>query len=251
MLDGFIFYNELDLLSYRLELLAPVVDFFIIVEAERTFTGQPKPLFYLDCSEEPRFARYKDKIRHVVVPGHEMQDPNPWTNEATQRNAIVRGIPIGSMGVLMVSDVDEIPNLAAIPRAVIGPMSLSMDFYYYNLNTRVLTPWLYPKIAPLPLPLGLSPNELRQLTGCPVVVDAGWHLSYFGDPVFIQNKIANFSHQELNVSAFTDLDRIQRRIAAASDLFDRDGSHLMSISVADNARLPPRYTELLWRHYAF
>lgn len=246
VIDGFIFYNELDLLEYRLTLLYPVVDWFIIVEAECTFTRQPKPLFYLE--NQQRFARYKDKIRHVIVPASEMVDNNPWVNEATQRNAIVRGLDADCRGVLLVSDVDEIPNPLVPFKNLTQTVSLSMDFYYYNLNTRVLTPWTYPKASLLPLQM--PPDELRRHDYSPIF-DAGWHLSYFGDPTFIQNKIANFSHQEFNVPAFTDLEQIQQRISAASDLFGRADNRLMSISVADNDRLPPRHVELLWRHYSF
>ena len=52
--DGFIFYNELDLLRVRLVEHAPFVDRFIIVEGDRTFAGKPKP-YYFDVMDS-RFA---------------------------------------------------------------------------------------------------------------------------------------------------------------------------------------------------
>ena len=49
--DTFTFYNELDLLELRLNILGDVVDYFVINEANITFTGKPKPLFYQDNKE--------------------------------------------------------------------------------------------------------------------------------------------------------------------------------------------------------
>ena len=46
IVDCFTFYNELDLLLYRLNILYDVVDYFIIVEATHTFTGIEKNLFF-------------------------------------------------------------------------------------------------------------------------------------------------------------------------------------------------------------
>ena len=46
IVDVILFYNELEMLEYRLETLYPVVDKFVIVEATRTFRGNPKPLLF-------------------------------------------------------------------------------------------------------------------------------------------------------------------------------------------------------------
>jgi beta-1,4-mannosyl-glycoprotein beta-1,4-N-acetylglucosaminyltransferase len=46
IIDCFTFYNELDLLTYRLNVLNDVVDYFIIVESTHTFTGREKQLFF-------------------------------------------------------------------------------------------------------------------------------------------------------------------------------------------------------------
>jgi len=39
IIDCFTFYNEIDLLYYRLSILYEHVDYFIIVEANQTFSG--------------------------------------------------------------------------------------------------------------------------------------------------------------------------------------------------------------------
>ena len=63
--DTFTFYNELDLLELRLNILGDVVDYFVINEATITFTGKTKPLYYFENKE--RFKKWEDKIIHHVT----------------------------------------------------------------------------------------------------------------------------------------------------------------------------------------
>ena len=44
VIDAFAFYNEVDMLEYRLETLYDYVDKFVIVEATMTHSGLDKPL---------------------------------------------------------------------------------------------------------------------------------------------------------------------------------------------------------------
>jgi beta-1,4-mannosyl-glycoprotein beta-1,4-N-acetylglucosaminyltransferase len=46
--DCFTFYNEFDLLEIRLEELYDVVDYFVIVEGNRTFQNSSKPYLFLE-----------------------------------------------------------------------------------------------------------------------------------------------------------------------------------------------------------
>ena len=48
LIDSFIFYNELSTLNMRLHELDDYVDYFVIVEADITHAGNPKPLYYGD-----------------------------------------------------------------------------------------------------------------------------------------------------------------------------------------------------------
>jgi len=63
--DAFIFFNELDLLEIRLNILDPYVDHFVLLEATETFSGYKKPLYYQENKE--RFERWQHKIVHYVV----------------------------------------------------------------------------------------------------------------------------------------------------------------------------------------
>ncbi|MBQ2282203.1 MAG: N-acetylglucosaminyltransferase, partial [Kiritimatiellae bacterium] len=83
--DCFSFFNELDILELRLETLAPVVDYFVIVEADKTHAGAAKPLVFEQNKE--LFAKYLPKIIYAQSPIPE-NISNPWAIENIQRNYI-------------------------------------------------------------------------------------------------------------------------------------------------------------------
>ena len=58
VVDCFLFYNEVDMLEYRLSVLWDFVDFFIISESKCSFVGNEKPFF----SEDTRFDKYREKM---------------------------------------------------------------------------------------------------------------------------------------------------------------------------------------------
>jgi hypothetical protein len=78
-------------------------------------------------------------------------------------------------------------------------------------------------------------------------MNGGWHLSYFGDAQFIQNKLQNFSHQEYNKEEFTNLENINEKIKNKSDLFSRQNT-FEYIPIESNKNLPTRYKEFLLKY---
>ena len=63
--DCFPFFNELDLLEIRLRLLNKIVDKFVLIESNRTFSLKKKKLYFLENKE--RFGKYENKIIHIIV----------------------------------------------------------------------------------------------------------------------------------------------------------------------------------------
>ena len=90
IIDCFIFYNELDLLEYRLNILNDVVDYFVIVESTHTFVGKEKVLFFNE--NKHLFEKFNEKIIHIIVDDFPYKYPNinihnneQWKNEKFQR----------------------------------------------------------------------------------------------------------------------------------------------------------------------
>ena len=77
----------------------------------------------------------------------------------------------------------------------------------------------------------------------------GWHLSYFGSAEFIKNKIEQFSHQELNLEEFTNIEKIKYRVDNNIDLYDRPNDKTEYISIKNNTYLPPLYDKYLKQFY--
>ena len=171
IIDCFGFYNEFQLLEYRLSILYDVVDYFIIVEARQTHVGKSKELLYE--KNKNKFNKFKDKIIHVVVdlpykyPNIDYKNNKPfqdynyiengqqWMNEAFQRESITIGfyqISLNDDDYIIVSDADEIPDpntLSEIKNGKINPFEiykLKQDLYHYNLNSKQEQNWTHPYI---------------------------------------------------------------------------------------------------------
>ena len=265
IIDCFIFYCELELLTYRLNILNNVVDYFIIVESTHTFTGNEKKLFYNE--NKNLFEKFKDKIIHIIVDDFPYKYPNinfnnrhQWVNEAFQRNCIAKGINhltdnyltdnyLRDNDLIIITDIDEIPDpntLSNIKNSniIVDINKLEMDFYYYNLYTKLNGYWHFPKIISYKKykELNCTCDDIRSIN-CEIIKNGGWHLSYFGDSNFIKNKINSFSHQELNTIEFTNLEKIDERIKEGRDIFER--GNIGRIELSNNTYLPLEYNTFL------
>jgi hypothetical protein len=220
--DTFIFFNELELLEIRLLELAPVVDYFVIVEACQTFTASPKPLYFAD--HQRRFSDFEDKIIHVVVDDFP-QTTDPWVSEAHQRNAIIRGIANSVPDdVIMISDADEIPRRNVVRESArFGePAMLHQECYYYWLNCKMRDQiWHSPRIVPARTLANSSAQDIRHTRYARIIGDAGWHFSYLGGVERIRQKIQSFSHQEYNSEKFLNHQWLADAINNPVDLFGR------------------------------
>jgi beta-1,4-mannosyl-glycoprotein beta-1,4-N-acetylglucosaminyltransferase len=272
IIDSFIFYNELDLLFYRLSILDEYVDTFILVESTHTFSGHSKPLFFMENIE--RFSKFIHKIIHIVVTDCPFKFPyinyewnQQWENEYHQRNCIKRGLDsilnnICDDDILLTSDVDEIPNPFVLKNTINGILifdantlnRLALDMYYYNLYYRIgqgsnwhgiklMTIYAYKN-------MGLSFQQMRLWEHSyyvPIIANGGWHLSYFGDIDFIVKKIVGFSHQEYNKNEFIDKDILEKNIKNGINLLNH--SELVYIPIEENTNLPYQYDIYLKNFY--
>jgi beta-1,4-mannosyl-glycoprotein beta-1,4-N-acetylglucosaminyltransferase len=76
----------------------------------------------------------------------------------------------------------------------------------------------------------------------PNIKNGGWHLSYFGDVSFIQNKIREFAHVEYNMDEYTNEYNIKNKVDNNIDLFNRDNQQKIMIKQSINDdKYPPIY----------
>jgi beta-1,4-mannosyl-glycoprotein beta-1,4-N-acetylglucosaminyltransferase len=259
IIDCFTFYNELDLLNYRLTILNDYVDYFILVEGNYTHAGNKKQLYYDE--NKYIFKRFEHKIIHIIVdlpyiyPNINYSNNEQWINENFQRNSINEGIKklnLQKSDLIIISDLDEIINpniLLNLKNGIIdinnGGYSLLQDFYYYNLNTKHQDLWRLNKIVTYEKYLTSTPQDIRMNNDLPCLENGGWHLSYFGNKDFIKNKLKEFSHQELNNSYYTNDKYIDDKINNNEDLFNRNYVPIKYIKINENDNLPPLYNKYL------
>jgi beta-1,4-mannosyl-glycoprotein beta-1,4-N-acetylglucosaminyltransferase len=270
IIDSFIFYNELDLLNYRLNILDDYVDYFILVESRQSFAGNEKNLIFEE--NKNLFLNFSKKIIHVIVdlPFKKNDIENnrnlAWRNEEFQRNSIKLGIEklsLSNEDIIITSDVDEIINPEILNKLKNGNLDydknnlnrIGCDMYYFNLNCLIhRNQWCGIKLLNFNTykTKGYTFEQMRTLewhTNVNKIDNGGWHLSYFSDISGIKNKIQNFSHQEFNYngSKYLDEDFIKDCYQNCKNLFDNQS--LSFIEIKDNENLPPRYDEFLKKYF--
>ena len=109
IIDCFVFYNELDMLNLRLHELNEHVDYFILVEANKTYSNNPKNFIFEQ--NKFKYQKFLHKIIHIKV--NDMPNgTNNWEREFHQRNCIGRGVELvtnlDDEDIILLSDVDEI-----------------------------------------------------------------------------------------------------------------------------------------------
>jgi beta-1,4-mannosyl-glycoprotein beta-1,4-N-acetylglucosaminyltransferase len=244
--DCFSFFGsepELDLLELRLHELDKVVDYFVLVEATRTHSGNPKPLYYNENRD--KFYDFHRKMIHIIVddmpmipqeimaaitkrdrnwlaPGYQIEDN--WVRERFQRNQIMRGlIQCEPDDIIIIGDADEIvrPSVLESIYNVITEGSncvmQTMNSYYMNVQC-VNGDWAGSKI--LRYKFITSPSEDRFHTPASnVIYNGGWHMQYLGGAEAIKTKIRSFAHQEYNAPGI--LNGIEQRLASLHDVLGR------------------------------
>ncbi|MBU3612846.1 glycosyltransferase [Polynucleobacter sp. MG-27-Goln-C1] len=237
LIDSFIFFNELDLLDIRLNILADKVDLFVLVEGKKTFQGADKPLHFSENKD--RYGKFLNKIVHIVVDDYPGCG-TPFEREHFQREAILRGIEgIPSDSLFMLSDVDEIPNPDVIP-SIVDKNSIvlfNQKQFYYKLNLQCVERGLLPGsvlinlvdlVSPSKLRIDLFNFQSRYITGTLVdanvtlIENGGWHFSFLGDVKKIQEKIEAFSHDEFNLEEIKEDKNLSESIQKGLDIFGRN-----------------------------
>jgi len=198
LIDAFMFYNELDVLELRLTVLDEFVDRFILVESELNHVGTKKELFFEKNKE--RFAKWNDKIEHVIVTASESpKDESPWSREQYQRNCIFRGIDgVPDTSLIMVSDLDEIPDLSLIPFERLPHKTIAVHMWMFEYSCDYVfteEPWVGTVITDVECFKVWGPNYLRyNRFKFPILQYGGWHLSSFGNGKHVWNKLRTYAH---------------------------------------------------------
>ena len=260
VIDVFPFFNELDILEIRLNVLDPYVDCFVLSEATKTFSGLEKPLFYEENKE--RFAKFSHKIVHNIVEDTTPPELHPYQRDVFQKDNIKNVVLENASDddIIIWSDVDEVPNPEAIKdvrdyfeQDAIFHFAQENCMGYLNLVEvggiiRAMTPdwdygdrsrWMGTKVFGKSILEKYTLSELRSMQekekNCRIF-PGGWHWSYVGSEGLsvedrVLKKIECAAHSELNN------EQIKQNVARVKDNKDplgRDYAVYQTVSLDES-----------------
>ena len=235
------YFDDNLVLDIRLNTLNKYVDKFVIAEATLDHAGNSKKLNF----DIKNFVKFKDKINYIVVediPKNVENFKKNWhpahMRDQFQRNALERGYKnFNEEDLIMISDVDEIPNPSKISEFQI--QNKYACFIQKNFQAKInrlnITEDKWPGTKICQKKYLRSPQWLRNIKTKKkkiwqfykekepqIILDGGWHFSFLKDYNLIQKKIKSFAHQEFNKENFTDVRQIEERINSGNDIFERN-----------------------------
>ena len=233
--DAFNFYNELETLEIRLNVLNDYVDYFVIAESTMTHSGKPKELFYE--KNKHLFKKFEHKIIHCIIdnPVNSFEEVKERLNkteipeieksilrEALSSNNIAPGvipslrifyekecikkalIGLSNNDFCFLSDLDEIWNPETIiDYSLDNIYKFKQDNYVYFLNNRSNDNWIGWTGT-----VGTKYKNIKN--GClnhlrtvgknkfTIIRNGGWHFTWQGGYTRVVSKLESYDHQEFN-----------------------------------------------------
>jgi beta-1,4-mannosyl-glycoprotein beta-1,4-N-acetylglucosaminyltransferase len=287
--DCFTYFDEMMLLNFRLNCLDKYVDKFVIVECKYSHKGIKKG-FNFDLK---KITKFKDKIIYIQVNKKpfnlniikKTDDKNTINSKHIlngyiwdhfQRNKIIEGIKdCNSDDIIMISDLDEIPNLKNINFSKIKEKLIffrqKILFYKFNLLYRnrfwfgsrackkkyLLSPqWIrdvkHKKYNFFRFDLLFSKKKYSDIF---YVNNGGWHYTNLKSPKDIFKKLTNYAHYlefQLSKIKFEDIKKmiLKKRAIYNHEVDQRGNKFNGDIKLYKfNKRYWPEYLKLNYHKY--
>ena len=252
--DCFMYFDEDLLLDIRLNMLNPYVKKFIITEASYTHSGAKKKLNF----DINKFKKFKDKIIYLVVDKQpeniidllasdtkekrgEKLILNGMARDYFQRENLYKGIKESAENdLILISDLDEIPNLSELNLSKIGNdiIIFEQKMFYYKLNLLYEDyTWLGTK--GVKRKNFISPQWLRNIKGknyskwridtlfsrkkysnLYFVKNGGWHFTCLRTAEELEKKLLNFAHHYEYEESGLNIESLKKLITEKRVMYD-------------------------------
>ena len=250
--DCFMYFDEEIVLDLRLNTLNEFVDYFVIVESIFTHKGDKRELKF----NHKKFEKFKDKIIYLIFDKEpkglsKINDPknddgeyimNALLRENSQRNFISEGLKnANDEDIILISDVDEIPNLENINLKKINRniIQFKQEMFYYKFNLKLPDlEWIGTKACKKKDLI--TPQWLRNIkdkrypffridtffsktkyTNVQFIDNGGWHFSNIKNAKEIEHKLKSYLHHrefDINPMSTKEIERIIENKQAIYDL---------------------------------
>jgi beta-1,4-mannosyl-glycoprotein beta-1,4-N-acetylglucosaminyltransferase len=252
--DCFMYFDEDMLLDLRLNVLNDHVKKFVITEATYTHNGSKKKLNF----DINNYKKFRDKINYIVV---DKQPPtlidlkhddniedrgkklilNGMARDYYQRERLARGLKDTlDDDLVMISDLDEIPNLEEIDLRNINDKLIffKQKMFYYKLNLlydnfnwfgskackkkNFISPqWLRniksKNYSKLRIDVWFSKKKYNNIF---FVDNGGWHFTCIRTPEELEKKLLNFAHHYEFEESGLKIDDIKKLIHEKRVMYD-------------------------------
>ncbi len=252
--DCFMYFDEDLLLDIRLNTLNKYVKKFVITEATYTHNGNPKKLNF----DIKNFNKFKDKISYIVVdeqPQNILKLSEDDTKERRGEKLILNGMArdyfqrenlkkglVDSLNedLIIISDLDEIPNLEKIDFNLIknNIVIFEQKMFYYKLNLLYEEfKWFGSKA--IKKKNFISPQWLRNIksrkyskwrldtlfskkkySNLIYVKNGGWHFTCIRNAADLEKKLLNFAHHHEFEESGLKLNDIKNLIKEKRVMYD-------------------------------
>ena len=252
--DCFMFFDENLVLELRLNLLDKYVDYFVIVESKYNHKGEAKKLNF----DIKKFKKFEQKIIYIIYDQQpsdlykfEKEDTkrdidgkyifNAYKRENAQRNLISQGLKNASLDdLIIISDVDEIPNLEKIDFNNIKNEILvfRQDMFYYKFNLKLSNfKWTGSKACKMKKLI--SPQWLRNIKdkkfafyrfdtffsstkyrNLKFIEDGGWHYTNMKNAKEIEHKLRSYLHHQEFEANHINLEQIEKIIKSKKAIYN-------------------------------
>ena len=248
------YFDEEVVLDLRLNTLNRYVDYFVIVESTFTHRGERRNLKF----DQKKFEKFKDKIIYLTFDkepdGIEVVYENDNEGEKSrkyilnaakrengQRDYIVNGLQkASSEDLILISDVDEIPNLEEINLNNLKEKILmfQQDMFYYKFDLK-LPNMVWSGTKGCKKKDLLSPQWLRNIkdkkyslfrldiifskikyNSIKFIKNGGWHFSNIKSPKEIEHKLKSYLHHREFDEEPLSVDQIDNIIKNKQAIYD-------------------------------
>ena len=252
--DCFMYFDEDVVLDVRLNTLDEYIDHFVIVESTFTHKGEKRDLKF----DIKKFLKFKKKIIYLVYKEnpHELKSINNQDSEDEksvkyitnailrengQRNFIIEGLTMANNeDLILISDLDEIPNLDKINFKSIKERLIffNQEMFYYKFNLKLPNNNWVGTRATKKKNL-ISPQWIRNIkvknypfyridtifsktrySGIKFVDNGGWHFTNLKTSSEIEHKLKSYlHHREFDLNPLNS-DEIEKLIKNKKAIYD-------------------------------
>ena len=248
------YFDEEVVLDLRLNVLDKYVDYFVIVESNFTHRGEKRSLKF----NHKKFEKFKNKIIYLIYDEEPKKIEivnesdskkeksikyilNAALRENGQRDHIIKGLDKADKNdFILISDVDEIPNLSNVnfKNTKDKILMFQQDMFYYKFDLKLpdtvwsgtnacrkkdlLSPqWLRnikdKKYSLFRLDIIFSKKKYSSIK---FIDNGGWHFSNIKSPKEIEHKLRSYlHHREFDEQPLT-IDEIDKIIQNRQAIYD-------------------------------